>query len=389
MGAAGTVLSDEREDAGLTLFALFQRHQRQLCNVIPDFAERISEAADSDSRFNELIAQNEVVLAVLLSMIGNRRMQNCFNEKFFNVQELEYSVSDPGTAAGVHVIVTALTAQIGDLAAVEMEINEIISTCDTEYGLNCSCKEDLGDINFLAPYFRDNAKELLYLDVSNSPLNVDGIKESSLQASRVQSLLCGGTGLAANIAEATSSLPISLMALDLSCTSDLILWMGMFAGCPQLVQLILEDCGITYTMADNINNEVGAKGSIFFGLSCLRYLSLKDNCIESPDGLEGVISLSNKSISGPLCSLMRVDILGNPFCDESKKLRAACDLLTNKVPSLVRIDNKVIASNIDGAKLNGFIATSVHNQGGIAVTDDMEKEFRAAMKGEKDAAVVS
>ena len=165
----------------------------------------------------------------------------------------------------------------------------------------------------------------------------------------------------------------------------------MFSNCPQLIQLTLDDCGVTDTISIGYAEGDGrSKGSIFFGLTRLRYLSMKDNAIEAAGALLGVSACVLHLTSSIESSLLRIDISGNPLCETASELKAAHAVLVEAIPSLRRIDGAVLVrGGGDHCSLKTFVATSVHCGHGLAVTDSMEKEFSAAVRGERDTSVIS
>ena len=202
--------------------------------------------------------------------------------------------------------------------------------------------------------------------------------------------------------------PPSLLVLDLSyCAGvegrELALCAGCFLGCPQLVRLVLDGCGLTSTMCHSVIVDSATQQhsalSVFFGLVCLQELSLIDNQICSDNTmLAGIVPPTPAGV-GLLSALKHLAIIGNPCTDTAAEYATLKHALYAGLPALVDIDgypcelvvkatDATIASKNRGSSTHG-ITTSINSNTSSDLNLANEKEFLCALKGEKDHTVVA
>jgi hypothetical protein len=245
-------------------------------------------------------------------------------------------------------------------------------------------------------------------------------------------LSIGGNRFSSITSSSTAYLPSSLLVLDLSFTEGLVFSPGIFVACPQLLQLTIDGCGIVSTTFDEENFEFdsasplrGCEGtklaaacrqSIFYGLVNLVNLSMRENAVETTEGFEGLAFFAAQAMhtelltvapdltasdSGaavlPSCALTHVCVAENPAFETSSELKKFSSWVAATLPSVRTIDHKVLPGH--AAPLTNVVDhTSVEYRAarsqqatlsGAGVTDNMEREFTAALRGEKDVATVS
>lgn len=283
---------------------------------------------------------------------------------------------------------------------------------------------------------------------NNNNDHADGKQKNPLRSlSRLGYLLIGGNSNLYNVAALTSCLPMSLRVLDLSYSEGLTLSRMYFAYLPHLLRLSLDGCGLSDTClpapqsANGTSSEdanSGSERSFFDGLVNLRELSLKENTFETLESLYGLLwfgrnvaSASSKtqsqsqsqsqtplqprqSIRKP--TLERLWLGENEVTRESESRRRICELLGGRIETLQSIDSDILKEeNADGGMLAGSVGkTTVYDvlamnavrgvgredhviddinarAGGLTGggLDNMEKEYLAALKGERDLAVVA
>ena len=176
----------------------------------------------------------------------------------------------------------------------------------------------------------------------------------------------------------------NLLVLDLSHTEGIQLGHG-FAGstsCITLLRLVLDDCALSSTTSEQQGQ------SLFLGLSRLRELSLRENCLEDIESLGGLACLH--------CSLSSLALEDNPCVDTAAGLERVRGLALAHLPLLTTLDRRplrdqpsdskveVVLARVDGG--SSAVGGLGEGKGGL---DQMEKEYLAALKQERDVTVVS
>jgi hypothetical protein len=245
-------------------------------------------------------------------------------------------------------------------------------------------------------------------------------------------LSIGGNRFSSITSSCAASLPSSLLVLDLSFTEGLVFSPGIFVACPQLLQLTIDGCGIVSTAFDEESFEFdsasplqGCEGtnlaaacrqSIFYGLVNLVNLSMRENAVETTEGFEGLAFFAAQAIhtelltvapdlapgdSGaavlPSCALTHISVAENPAFETSSELKKFTSWVAATLPSVRTIDHKLlpghaapVTSVVDHTSPEYRAACSQQaTLSGAGVTDNMEQEFAAALRGEKDVAIVS
>jgi hypothetical protein len=171
--------------------------------------------------------------------------------------------------------------------------------------------------------------------------------------------------------------------------------------------------------------EIACGSSIFFGLVNLVTLSMRENQLRSAASLRGLQFFADSAVAGQSLiandssgtllphSLRNLYIAENPVCDVSAEFKKAVSYVSATVPSVIRIDGLVVAaaggsgvssssSSIDRSSAAYRMQVQKHQQqcqaspgvgstasSSVVVTDAMEAEFRAALRGDRDNTVVS
>jgi hypothetical protein len=197
----------------------------------------------------------------------------------------------------------------------------------------------------------------------------------------------------------------SLLVLDLSYTESLAIERDSFITLPQLTKLILDGCNISQTVIRLENSS--SYSSIFTGLINLHHLSLKDNDLDSLESFIGITYFSfsdlgfenellpNHSDIFPPC-LRSISLKDNPYnCNDKLKLEVH-NILASAIPTLQYIDGNIFNKpdmhiSIDLSKILKREVGASANIGGLQGKglDNMEIEYLAALKNEKDFTVIN
>lgn len=270
------------------------------------------------------------------------------------------------------------------------------------------------------------------LNLQSNQVTEDEIRKSHLyKLTHLIQLSLGANQLPLLGGALLSSFPSSLLILDLSYTENLKFASGAFLSCPQLLQLTIDGCGITSTTHDEAGFAfedgsplLGCEGtslglacqqSIFFGLVSLMNLSMKENAVETARGFEGLAYFAAQSIHAelraispelarandgsalPSCTLTNLSVAENSLFESSAEQRAFSAWVATTLPSVRTIDGKVqpayaspTAAIVDRTSAAYRAQRSQQaTLSGAGITDNMEREFTAALRGEKDVSVVS
>lgn len=288
---------------------------------------------------------------------------------------------------------------------------------DTLSAIQAECQCMVG-LEAVDPYFANKQFMLSMLNLSHNQLNKQSLTSSTIKQSTCLLQLNIGGNTFTSMHDIMSTVPISLLILDVSFTEGILFPKGVFLGCPQLLQLSIDGCGIVSTTfkdeSEHQNDCALAKAcstSIFYGLVNLVNLSMKENLLESADDLQGLsfFAVQNNNVitenEGYTLSwepmLCNISIAENPLCESSAELKKAVSYITRTLPSVQKIDDKVVHTSATHAvavdrSSTQFRKQHAHEQklregerGSAAVSDAMEREFTAALRGEKDNAVVA
>lgn len=276
------------------------------------------------------------------------------------------------------------------------------------FALNAECAE-LQNLDPIVPFLMGNSTkgQCVILNISNNSIPTEEFldKQTFIRQSSLQALSIGGNPIP-ELSIISNLLPQSLVCLDLSYCDGISVNKGSFHSLFQILRLILDGCGIssTSTSADG--------ASIFSGLVSLEELSLKENNLESKTSLQGLkyfgfagfVPLSEDiamtffgSIDyslRPSC-LKHLHIAENPLCETSALHKETVAQLLLDIPSLETLDEKPLRSRestgvpqvqltrADTGRSSAMVGISA------AGLDNMEQEYLAALKGEKDSSVIS
>jgi hypothetical protein len=287
--------------------------------------------------------------------------------------------------------------------------------------LNTPCSvsaesQGLDNLSWLDDYVTNKQFLLVALSVSSNELTERALCESKIRSSECLAQLNIGGNQFHNISELTRFLPSSLLILDLSFTEGLQFSVGAFLSCPQLQQLCLDGCGIETTVfppSDAVSKVAeephiswagsslakACEASIFYGLIGLVNLSLKENLLETVESFRGLSYFTQQFMwdeykAEKPCKIRNISIADNPVCETSAEHKKLTAWIVATLPSVQRIDDKAVkhttAAAVDHTSAQYRAARAQQaTLSGAGVTDTMEREFAAALKGEKDVAVVS
>jgi hypothetical protein len=279
---------------------------------------------------------------------------------------------------------------------------------------------NLSNLGFLANIPPEVLPRVKCLNVSNNKLD-DGAIACSNIAKHVPSLkylIIGGNSIQ-SILHVSGALPFSgLRVLDLSYSEGLVFSSNCFVNSPQLQSLILDGCNIEDTIVPaRIGKPAQSPNdSIFFGLISLTVLSLKENAISEEGQLRGLlffgfdfmssddtISQCSKEI-GLITSpfkLRNIYLEDNPIVETSAGKRSVASYLSSGIPSLRSIDGVGVGIDLSGGggggqtiALNKVLQRKEREHDDLDAyrekgLDNQEKEYLAALKGERDNSVVS
>ena len=232
------------------------------------------------------------------------------------------------------------------------------------------------------------SKNVIGLNLANNILSDESFANSP-SLLQVSYLHAGGNSCLGNnfyqLLESTGN----LLVLDLSYTENLSL-VGPFLAAPQLRRLCLDGCDLKCTVR---RNDDGTSISCFWGLVQLNELSLKENLFDSIESLYGLEFFSFGFMQPVLSHLWLNE---NPFQGVTADRLAVDTYLVKSIPSLVLLSDKMLNTTAIGrsdvSKLltrnGGGNCSSVGGLQGKGL-DNMEKEYLAALKNERDNTVVS
>ena len=272
----------------------------------------------------------------------------------------------------------------------------------------------LSDITGCMPFLLKSSEHgnCMVFNISNNAIPDDILQQhkGTIANSVVKAAMIGGNPIT-NCKRLCSIMPTTLLSLDLSYTEGIQFTAGCFRQCFQLYRLVLDGCNITSTVCPEKDS------SIFDGLVSLVDLSLKENCFADTASLRGILVLGYKDIAPLLDEKIALDYFGdssyamcsaslrnlwiaeNPLCETSAKYKAAVFELSSNIPSLQLIDDKAMTTKaapqvkyeVLKSKLSRQVDAAGYASAGLSQSglDNMEQEYLAALKGEKDTTAVS
>ena len=422
------------------LYCTFTEYKQLFCDVFTTIPE-MQTCSNSNDLSNVMYSYPEFAL-FLTKIYANNQLQTCFQINIVDVKSTNnYNILDSTTVDLLHL-------ENGDTSPVKNFM--MAHKLNTLSGITAEC-QNIDNIDWLNEYLLNKQFMLTVLDLSTNNITSQNLINSTLIKSETLTQLSIGGNPFTYLNEITKYLPSCLLVLDLSFTDNLILTPGVFLYCPQLLSLSLDNCNIKTTIFDNnskeeegvveenqvemnennsilllekdriphTNLEESYKTSIFYGLISLINLSLKENNIENMEELLGLNyfiiqqtidqtinnSITTRNSSSSTNSnndknndqnyqLTNLCIAENPICEYSTEMKKLVSYIDVHIPSVHSIDDKILKQSSDlNQSLNDH--TSVEYRavcegvGGILVSDTMEREYIAALKGEQDRAVVS
>jgi hypothetical protein len=193
----------------------------------------------------------------------------------------------------------------------------------------------------------------------------------------------------------------SIVVLDLSYIENLQIGTLPFLTMPLMRKLVLDGCGISTCTIESNTEARSPLNSIFFGLLSLEELSLAENLLEETSAIDGlsffgsICEYQTEEIS-PENNLKRLNLSENPFRVGTNALKLEVDcLVIELIPGLEELDGRKLHSQTEdvsqlsvGRIANNDIAAGF-TPGGAGDLDIADKEFLAALRGEKDVSVVA
>lgn len=300
------------------------------------------------------------------------------------------------------------------------------------------CVDDIEPLKCVLPVTDNN---IISLNFSGNILSDECAKDEKGNILRDSHLIILTFGGFSNGLCETSSFPRSLLVLDLSfggsgggqdsdeesegdgekAPAAVVFPPGCFLHCCQLLRLVLDGCGISTTVVPASDKTFGtALTSVFAGLVSLQELSLKENRLKSLASLDGLGWASSRSSSGekqlvPCGSQLKclwladnevVDVCAKQ--DRATKANALVDHLLTvcQLCCLETVDGRpsyrgpASASRYEISSTSTAQAAAAQKKkekesgydfadGGLAISNDQEKEFTNAITGVKDYTVVS
>jgi Leucine-rich repeat (LRR) protein len=197
----------------------------------------------------------------------------------------------------------------------------------------------------------------------------------------------------------------NILILDLSYTETLRLSAFDFLYIPQLKRLVLDGCNLESTSC-RASVDTEEEISIFWGLVELQELSLRENQLSSIQSLSGLTFFNFSSIDTATIpsgvtyllppTLLQLWISSNPCCDTTSGSMEVNELMKMLIPSLLTIDGRAVQEatttrKIDLSKVlkREVVGSSSSVTGSGMAFENLEKEYLAALKNEKDSTVVS
>lgn len=187
----------------------------------------------------------------------------------------------------------------------------------------------------------------------------------------------------------------NLMVLDLSYTEMLPVENVPFFMAPQLKRLCLDGCDLATTVQ---TREDGSIISLFWGLVQLNELSLKENYFDSVGSLNGLEFFNFDSVLVNLLrpALSHLWLNDNPYQSIQAHQLEVEEYIIRSAPSLKSLNDKVLHSDWDSRPVDFSKVLKRDGAGGSLSVgglqgeglDNMEKEYLAALKNEKDCTVV-
>ena len=249
----------------------------------------------------------------------------------------------------------------------------------------------------------DSLQPIKGLNIANN-----GIKDNTfaclhmLESSYLMFLHAGGNDPGVNFIKLISNCT-QLIILDLSYTENLCISSVIGMICPQLIRLVLDGCSLQSTLLptpeDHSNDETS---SIFYGLVQLKELSLKENLFKDVESLKGLsfFSFQNKYTDILVPTLTTVSLVDNPLMEVTSTRKDMETFIFKELPFLTHLNDKSMDSYIGASGIaipSGDLSKILKRDGGggsVAVGgqegfENMDKEYLAALKGERDVTIVS
>lgn len=196
----------------------------------------------------------------------------------------------------------------------------------------------------------------------------------------------------------------NILILDLSYTETLCLSAFDFLYIPQLKRLVLDGCNLESTTCKS-SEDTEEEISIFWGLVELQDLSLRENQLSSIRSLSGlsffnISSVGTAAIPNYVTNLLpptlsQIWLSSNPCCETSAGSAEVNFYVKMLIPSLLTVDGRAVQEaatrSIDLSKVlkREEVGNSLSVTGSGVAFENLEKEYLAALKNEKDGTVVN
>ena len=299
-------------------------------------------------------------------------------------------------------------AQVTQLeVSAEEDLGELDVSADACYMITSESTCSVELIKSLSSAFQESIQQVKGLNIANNGLD-DSVFSSvdMLTSPHLMLLQVGGNSLGQGFAASISSCN-QLMILDLSFTENLCIPSALGIVCPQLVRLVVDGCSLKSTVMETSSSEEEGDSpdeetSIFYGLLQLRELSMKENLFDNVDALKGLcfFSFQGKHTDILLPTLRTLWLNDNPFMEVTATRKDMESFVLTELPfvtglndksiELYRGSNSVIAVSGDMSSVlkrdGGGGSSAVGGQEGF---ENMDREYLAALKGERDVTIVS
>ena len=282
------------------------------------------------------------------------------------------------------------------------DLHELDIYSDGNYLINlesCGLPELIISLNTA---LNDSLKQLKGLNIANN-----GIEDNTfaslhvLRSTYLMSLHAGGNCPGPNFAKSISNCT-QLIILDLSFTENLCISSALGMICPQLIRLVLDGCSLQSTLLPTAEDDSKDEISIFYGLLQLRELSLRENLFEDVKSLKGLsfFSFQDKYTDILVPTLTVVSLLDNPLMEVTSTRKDMEAFILKELPFLSHLNDKSMESYVGASGIaapSGDLSKILKRDGdgGSAAVggqegfENMDKEYLATLKGERDVTIVS
>ena len=401
MGAAASIHATEA--LSTTLQGMLSKGRQQL--------QQLGAAeVDSDSEMVNL-------MMLKLGLLQNNKDSNDLNE---TKQEAEAKLleelmllSRGEEMSGETQVVTVEVNSLEDLEELKQDLT--VTDTDTQAPLFMVTSESSGSpelLTSLSSIFSNHMHQLKGLNIANNGVEDEVLATLCiLKSPHLVSLSAGGNFIEQNFAISISHCS-HLVILDLSFTENLVISSALGTVCPRLLRLVLDGCSVKSTVVESSSSSSSSssyppeevtgtnESSIFYGLVQLEELSLKENLLEDVASLRGLSFFGfegkYRDILAP--TLKSLWLTDNPLMEVTAMRKGMEEYVMSTLPFVSELNGMgmdsynggkvVIAGDLSGVLQRDGDGGS-RAVGGQEGFENMDKEYLAALKGERDVTVVS